>query len=144
MDPLVSYLTERSDALGILRLTDVERLLNELIPKHEYLLPRPYKIFYEDEMQAPTLGFPVCESTTLHELDVKLDRWIGEEIAWHLDRTYSRDKVLQAFNNYLTHLVRLAENALLSNLLADYHAIFWLVHSGHLAKQFSVIPRRVG
>ena len=143
-DPLVTYLNERSDALGILRLTDVDRLLDDLFPRHEFLLPRPYKIFFADELQQPILGFPLSESTALHELDVKLDRWIGEEISWNLDRNYPREKVQQAFTAYLTHLVRLTENALLSNLLADYHAIFWLVHSGHLSKHFTVIPRRIG
>lgn len=143
MDALVQFLNERSDALGILRLTDVERLLKDLFERPEWLLPKPYKIFYADEMQAPYLGFPVCDSTALRELETRLDRWIGEEIALSVDRAYSREKVQQAFTAYVSHLVKLAENALLSNLLADYHAIFWLVHSVHLAKHFSMVPRRV-
>ena len=32
---------------------------------------------------------------------------------------------------------------MLANLLADYHAVFWLAHSFDLARQFSSIPRRV-
>ena len=43
----------------------------------------------------------------------------------------------------MTQLMRLAENALMSNLLSDYHAVFWLAHSFDLARQFSSIPRRV-
>jgi len=143
MDPLVAYLNERSDALGMLKLTDTERLLKELFERPEWLLPHPYKIFFADELQAPTLGFPVCESASLRDLESKLDRWIGEEIAWSVNRGYSREKVQQAFSSYVTQTVKLAENALLSNLLSDYHAIFWLVHSAHLSKQFSMLPRRV-
>src|SRR5687767_11427626 len=143
MEALVQFLNERSDALGILRLTDVDRLLRDLFERPEWLLPKPYKIFYADEMQAPYLGFPVCDSQAVREMDARLDRWIGEEIALSVDRAYSREKVQQAFTAYVSHVVKLAENALLSNLLADYHAIFWLVHSIHLAKHFSMVPRRV-
>lgn len=143
MDPLVAFLNERSDALGVLKLTDTERLLEELFQRPDWLLPRPYKIFFADELQAPILGFPVCESPALRDLETKLDRWIGEEIAWSINRSYSREKVQQAFSAYVTHTVKLAENALMSNLLADYHAIFWLIHSVHLSKQFSMLPRRV-
>src|SRR5918998_310769 len=117
MDALVTYLRERSDALGILKVTDIPRLLTDLFEQPEWLLPRPYKIFFADEMQTPILGFPVADSPALRELEVKLDRWIGEEISWSIDRTYAREKVQQAFTTYITHLIKVAENALLSNLL---------------------------
>src|SRR5688572_33214902 len=106
MDALVQFLNERSDALGILRLTDVERLLKDLFERPEWLLPKPYKIFYADEMQAPYLGFPVCDSTALREMEARLDRWIGEEIALSVNRAYSREKVQQAFTAYVSPLVK--------------------------------------
>jgi hypothetical protein len=39
--------------------------------------------------------------------------------------------------------MKVAENALVSNVLTDYHAVFWLAHSMDLARHFSNIPRRV-
>src|SRR4030095_16324669 len=54
-------------------------------------------------------------------------------------RASRAEESLQA---YRSHLVKVARNALHSSILADYHAIFWLVHSGQLARIFSVIPRK--
>jgi hypothetical protein len=39
--------------------------------------------------------------------------------------------------------MKVAENALVSNVLTDYHAVFWLAHSMDLARHFASIPRRI-
>lgn len=139
---LVTYLTQRSDAF--LLPADLGRTLEELFLRPESLLPQPYKIFPADETQSPILGFPVAESTLLKELDGKLDRWLTEEIAFQITRTNpAKDKAQTAFTAYVSQLMRVVENAMLSNLLNDYHAVFWLAHSIDLARHFSSIPRRV-
>jgi hypothetical protein len=142
--PLVTYLESRPDTATFLLGSELERTVEEIFPRAETLLPRPYKIFPADETQAPSLGFPVADAPVMRELDAKLDRWLADEVAWQAGRQQAaKEKAQIAYSAYMTQLLRLAENALMSNLLSDYHAVFWLAHSFDLAKQFSSIPRRV-
>jgi len=138
---LASYLAQRPDAATFLLPTEVERALADLF--EDRILPQPTKIFPADETQTPTLGFPVADSPVMKELEQKLDRWLSEEITWQLNRAEPKDKAQGAFAAYVTQLMKVAENALMSNLLNDYHAIFWLTHSLDLARHFSSLPRRV-
>jgi len=142
--PLVTYLESRPDTATFLLASELERTVEEIFPRADTLLPRPYKIFPADETQAPSLGFPVADAPVMRELDAKLDRWLAEEVAWQAGRQQAaKEKAQIAYSAYMTQLLRLAENTLMSNLLSDYHAVFWLAHSFDLAKQFSSIPRRV-
>jgi hypothetical protein len=141
---LVNYLAQRPDAATFLLPTDVDRALAELFGQPDRLLPHPYKIFPADETQPPVLGFPVAESPVMKDLEQKLERWLAEEIQWQVNRAGPKDKAQAAFSAYIGPLMKAAENALMSNLLSDYHAVFWLTHSFDLARHFSQIPRRVG
>ncbi|HUP50386.1 MAG TPA: hypothetical protein VNA04_16545 [Thermoanaerobaculia bacterium] len=139
---LVRYLAQRSDAF--LLPTDVERTLEELFSQGLSLLPQPYNIHPADETQPPLPGFPLAESGGMKELEAKLDRWLVEEVAWLVTRkAEGKEKAQTALSTYTSQLMRLAENAMMSNLLSDYHAIFWLAHSFDLARHFTSIPRRV-
>ena len=140
---LVNYLAQRPDAATFLLPADVDRALHELFGQPERLLPQPYKIFPADETQPPVLGFAVADSAVMRELELKLDRWLTEETTWQVNRAGLKDKATAAFNAYIAALMKAAENALISNLLSDYHAIFWLTHSLDLARHFSMIPRRI-
>lgn len=142
--PLISYLAARPDSATFFAPTAIPRAIDELFPRAEWLLPQPYRIFLGDETQPPVLGFPVMESQVMRELDARLDRWLSEEVAWQIRRdANSKEKAQSAFTSYVTSLIRTAENALLSNLLNDYHAIFWLAHSMDVARHFSSLPRRI-
>ncbi len=143
MKHLVSYLATRPDATTFLLPTDLERTLRELFPRTEGLLPEPYKIFPADETQLPVLGFPVAEALVMKELETKFDRWLTEETACQVNRATSKEKSQAAMGAYVTQLMKVAENALVSNVLTDYHAVFWLAHSMDLARHFANIPRRV-
>jgi hypothetical protein len=141
---LVRYLSQRPDAATFLVPYDLARALEELFPQWHTILPQPYKIFFADETHPPLVGFPVAEAPVLKELDTRADRWISDEVAAVVARdTTSREKAQLSFQVYVTHLMRVAENALVSNLLNDYHAVFWLAHSFDLSRHFSSIPRRV-
>ena len=141
---VVSYLAGRPEAATFLLPADLGRTLEELFPRGHAMLPQPYKIFPADETQPPILGFAVADAPPLKDLEQRLDRWLAEEIAWQLDRKQdSKERATLAFNSYISQLMRLAENALMSNLLNDYHAIFWLAHSLDLARHFSTIVRGV-
>lgn len=143
MKSLISYLATRPDATTFLLPNDLERSLRELFPRAEGLLPQPYKIFPADETQPPTLGFPVAEALVMKELDTKFDRWLTEETACQVNRAASKEKSQAAMGAYVTQLMKVAENALVSNVLTDYHAVFWLAHSMDLARHFANIPRRI-
>ena len=139
------YLSARPDSSAFLLTQEIGRTLEELFAREGSLLPQPYKIFPADETQPPILGFPVSESAVLRDLDAKLDRWLTEEVQWQISRNAAtaKEKAQGALSAYLSQLSKVAENAMLANLLADYHAVFWLAHSFDLARQFSSIPRRV-
>jgi len=144
MKTLVAYLAQRPESATFLLPADVERTLRDLFTQPEMLLPHPLKIYPADETQQPMLGFPVSESPLLKELDTKLDRWLAEETTFQVTRaTDAKEKAQLAFTVYIGGLMKAAENALMSNLLSDYHAVFWLAHSFDLARQFGGLPRRI-
>ena len=141
---LIDYLGSRLDAATFLLPIHYSGTIDDLFPRSEAVLPQPYKIFFVEETQTPTVGFPVAETAALKELDAKLDRWLNEEIAAQMQRSSgAKEKAQLALGAYLGPLFKLAENAMMSNLLSDYHAVFWLAHSFDVARQFSTIPRRV-
>ena len=91
------------------------------------------------------LGFPVAESHLMKDLDAKLERWLVEEITAQISReTPAKEKAQLALNVYTGSLMKAAENALMSNLLSDYHAVFGLAHSFDVARHFASLPRRIG
>jgi hypothetical protein len=140
--PISAYLAARGDAATFLLPAEFDRTIEELFPRT--VLPEPTKIFPADETQPPLLGFPLLETNVIKDLDGKLDRWLTDEITWQVTRGASaKEKAQQGLSTYVTSLLRLAENALLSSVLSDYHGVFWLAHSFDLAKQFSSIPRRI-
>jgi hypothetical protein len=141
--PLVTFLAQRPDAGTFLLPADVARTVAEIFPVAG-LLPEPARIHPADDTQRPILGFPIAESAVLKELDGKLERWVGEEVAWTVGRDPSaKEKAQLAFTAYINTLMKVADNAMMANLLNDYHAIFWLAHSADLARHFSSIPRRI-
>lgn len=143
MRTIVSYLAQRPDAATFLLPAGLEQALTELFGDPEGLLPKPHRIYPADETQAPILGYPVADAPVMKELEAKLDRWLTEEVAWQVNRAAPKDRAQQSFAVYIAHLVKAAENALMSNLLDDYHGVFWLTHSLDLARHFSGIPRRI-
>src|SRR5436190_8464177 len=143
--PLLTYLAGRPDSATFFVPSEAARVIDEIFPRAEWLLPEPYRIFPADETQPPTLGFPGMESPVMRELDARLDRWLADETAWHISREQTHKEKMQAsFSAYMNALMKTVENALLSNLLNDYHAIFWFAHSADVAKHFAALPRRIG
>ncbi|HVS30561.1 MAG TPA: hypothetical protein VMS98_03805 [Thermoanaerobaculia bacterium] len=141
---LVTYLSQRADAATFLLPAELHRTIEDLFPQPDIVLPQPYKIFPADETQHATMGFPLAEGSPLRELDTRLDRWLTDEVLWQVKKTNdARDRAQAAFAGYLAQLMKVAENAMMSNLLSDYHGVFWLAHSVDLARHFASIPRRV-
>lgn len=143
-ETLITFLAQRADAGGFFLGNDLPRFLHDLFPRPEWILPRPYKIFFAEEALPPSLGFAVADSEALRDLDGRLDRWLQEEVLWNVRRNeQNKDRLLTAFTSYFSQAIRLAENAMLSSLLSDYHAVFWLAHSNDLCKHFSNMSKRI-
>jgi len=141
---LLPYLVQRPDTATFLLPSELGRTIDELFPRAEQMLPQPYKIFPADETQPTLLGFPVAETPIMRDLDARLDNWLTHECHWQVRRdANSKEKTQQAFASYTSQLTKLAENAMMANVLSDYHAVFWLAHSFDLARQFGSIPRRL-
>jgi hypothetical protein len=139
---VVAYLAARGDAATFLLPAEFDRTIAELFPRG--VLPEPTKIFPADETQPASLGFPLLETNVIKDLDARLDRWLTDEVAWQVTRgPAAKEKAQISLAAYTAPLLKLAENALLSNVLGDYHGVFWLAHSFDLARQFCALPRRV-
>jgi hypothetical protein len=138
---LVHFLQQRSDVFPLRTPIDVERLLGEALPD-AVALPVPAKIFLLDEQQLHGYGFPVTRSAALDDATKALERWIREEIAVRITDDGSWTMADEARASYLESVIQLAQNALHSSILADYHAVFWLVHSQQVSRIFTGFPRR--
>jgi hypothetical protein len=145
MNPhLSAYYRQKPENAPFLLAADVDRSLELLFERPDWLLPRPYKIFFEDESVPPILGMPILYSDVIREIDQRIDRWLAEEIQAQLKKDGARERARQAFGAYVAVVMKVVENAMLSNLLADYHGVFWLAHSVDLARHFQSIPKRLG
>jgi len=137
---LVQYL-QRSDLFPLRTPIDVERLLADALPQTG-ALPVPAKIYLLDELDLHGYGFPVTRSAALDDASKALGRWLREEIAVRTTSDGSWTMADEALSSYIENVVKLARNALHSSILADYHSVFWLVHSQEVARQFTKFPRQ--
>src|SRR5215813_13313119 len=83
---LVDYLASRPETATFLVPSELPRVVGELFPRAEALLPQPYKIYPADETQPPILGFPLADTPVMRDLDARLDRWLADEVVWQIGR----------------------------------------------------------
>jgi hypothetical protein len=138
MKSLIAYLASRPDATTFLLPSDLERSLRELFPRGRSCC-RSRTTSFRPTRRSRRPRFPVAEALVMKELETKLDRWLTEETACQVNRAAVEGKAQAAMGAYVTQLMKVAENALMSNVLTDYHAVFWLAHSIDLARHFSAI-----
>jgi hypothetical protein len=138
---LIAFFRQKSDAFPFARPIDLERFLVDNLDDPAALFPIPAKIFLVDEVRPHALGFAVTRAAALDDLESRLTRWLDDEMAARLSGGQPK-RAEESLLGYRNAAIRLAENALQSSILADYHAVFWLVHSGQVAHLFSSLPRR--
>jgi hypothetical protein len=138
---LVHFLQQRRDVFPLRTPMDIQRLLAEALPDTS-ALPVPAKIFLVDEVQPHTYGFPITKAAAIEDSGKALERWLRQEIAVRITDDGSWTMADEARDTYIASVVGLAQNALHSSILADYHAVFWLVHSQQVARAFTSFPRR--
>ena len=138
---LVHFLQQRRDVFPLQSAIDVQRLLAEALADTS-VLPVPAKIFLVDELDPHSYGFPVTKAGALDDAAKALERWMREELAARTAHGAPRSSADDSLAAYVENVVKLAQNALHSSILADYHAVFWLVHSQHVARSFTAFPRQ--
>src|ERR1043165_5412127 len=101
--PLVNYLASRPETATFLVTSELQRVVDDLFPRAEEVLPQPYKIYPADETQPAILGFPLADTPVMRDLDARLDRWLADEVVWQLSRQpAAKEKAQLALASYLT------------------------------------------
>ncbi len=126
--------------------SDAEELLRAL-PDADQLLPRPQRVFLEDELATPLVGFPVLVSEGTEAFRHALEEYVGAEIKVQIQirrgdpvEPKPRDR---AWEIYAALLTRITENAARSSYSRRYPSILWLYHSQAIAACFRELPLRV-
>src|SRR6266571_820657 len=98
---LVDYLAARPESATFLVPSELPRVVEELFPRADAVLPHPYKIYPADETQPPALGFPLADTPVMRDLDARLDRWLADKVIWQIGRQpAAKEKAQLALGNY--------------------------------------------
>ena len=138
-DNLLQFLRQRQEAFPFRRDIDLRHFLIDAVGHAADLLPTPAKIFLVDELEPKSYGFPLMRTPALDDLDVRFRRWIDDELASAGAKSARADDLLRGYRD---QVVKLARNAEESSILADYHSVFWLVHTQQTARGFGTIARK--
>ncbi|HYC62499.1 MAG TPA: hypothetical protein VEK79_23310 [Thermoanaerobaculia bacterium] len=135
---LIQFLRQRQEAFPFRRDIDLRHFLTDAVGSAAEIFPVPAKIFLLDELEPRGYGFPITKSQRFDELESRFERWLTEELSAR-GRETERSRELLA--NYRDLLVKLAQNAADSSVLADYYSVFWLLHTHHLSRRFTAFVR---
>src|SRR6185295_12520547 len=136
---LIQFLRQRQETFPFRRNIDLRHFLTDAVGNSAEILPVPAKIFLVDELEPKGYGFPVTKSHTVDDLETRFQRWLDEELESR-GRVTARTRDLLAA--YRDQAVKLARNASDSSVLADYHSVFWLLHTQQLAHAFARFVRQ--
>ena len=135
---LIQFLRQRQEAFPFRRDIDLRQFLTDAVGAAAELFPVPAKIFLLDELAPKGYGFPITRSPKFDELETRLQRWMDEELSAN-GRETERSREFLA--SYRKDVVRFAQNAADSSVLADYYSVFWLLHTQQLARRFTAFVR---
>ena len=135
---LIRYLRQRQDAFPFRRELDLRHFLTDAVGAAAAVVPTPAKIFLLDEIEPKGYGFPITKSPALDDLESRLRRWCREELVARGAQSVRSNDLLAAYRD---QVVRMARNARESSVLANYHAVFWLLHSQQVAHVFNGFVR---
>ncbi|HEX8254467.1 MAG TPA: hypothetical protein VF846_15085 [Thermoanaerobaculia bacterium] len=135
---LIQFLKSRQDAFPFRRNIDLRHFLTDAVGTSTELLPVPAKIFLLDELEPKGFGFPLTRSATVDEVETRFEKWANEQL---VQRGHETTRTRDLMNAYREQVLKLARNAIESSVLADYHSVFWLLHTQQLSKQFALFAR---
>lgn len=135
---LIRFLRQRQDVFPFRGELDLRHFLEDALGRSASMLPVPAKIFLLDELQPKGYGFPLMKSPVLDDLETRMQRWLDEEL---FTRGTASSRTGDLLASYSEQTVRLARNAHESSVLADYHSVFWLLHTQQTARLFTTFVR---
>jgi hypothetical protein len=137
-DNLIHFLRQRQEAFPFRRDIDARHFLADAVGVSSVeRFPVPAKIFLVDELVPKSYGFPLAKSPMVDELETRLQRWLTAELKARNADSPERTRPAELLGQYREHVVKLARNAADSSILADYHSVFWLLHSQQAARAFA-------
>lgn len=141
MNPVSQLLTGPFNFLG--RGPDEIR---RILPDADRILPAPQRIYLEDELATPLLGFPILGTPELGALDRAFDNYLTqeEEVEFATIQRTSFDSSAfgGAWERYRVLLTRATENVITASYGRSFPAVFWLHHSTAIARGFKETTRR--
>ncbi len=121
--------------------------LRRLVPDAEQILPAQQKIFQEDETATPLFGYPVLLTPELAALDRAFDGYLAqeEEVEYATLQRIAFDSSAfgGAWERYRLLLTRATENSITASYGRSFPGIFWLYHSGAIARGFKETTKRL-
>jgi hypothetical protein len=135
---LIQFLRRRQEAFPFRRDIDLRHFLIDAVGPATELFPVPAKIFLLDELEPKGYGFAVSRSPQFDDLGTRFQKWLDDQLSTR-GRETERSRELLA--GYRDHVVKLAQNASDSSVLADYYSVFWLWHTQQLARGFATFVR---
>lgn len=120
--------------------------IRRILPDSDRSLPPVQRIYLEDESATPLLGFPVLATPELQALERAFEQYVVQEEEVELAIVQREGFDSQAFQgaweSYRLLLMRAAENVTTASYGRSFPAIFWLWHSGAMARVFKDTPKR--
>src|SRR5688572_22566159 len=135
---LIQFLRQRQEAFPFRRDIDLRQFLTDAVGAAADLFPVPAKIFLLDELAPKGYGFPITRSAKFDELETRFQRWLDEELT---ARGRDTERSRELLGSYRKEVVKLAQNAADSSVLADYYSVFWLLHTQQLARRYTAFMR---
>jgi hypothetical protein len=141
MVPIVQLL---SGPLNFLQRDPEE--IRRVLPEAERSLPPLQRIYLEDEAATPLVGFPVLATAELAALDRAFEAYVVQEeeveLAVLQRSSFDAQAFQGAWESYRLLLMRAAENVTTASYGRSFPAIFWLWHSGTMARALKETPKR--
>ena len=120
--------------------------LRRVLPDAHRILPVPQRIYLEDENATPLHGFPILGSLELSALERAFENYLIQEEAVEyatIQRlAFDKSAFAGAWENYRLLLTRATENVITASYGRSFPAVFWLHHSGTIARGFKETTKR--
>jgi hypothetical protein len=120
--------------------------VRRVLPEAERSLPPLQRIYLDDEAATPLVGFPVLATSELAALDRAFEAYVVQEeeveLAVLQRASFDAQAFQGAWESYRLLLMRAAENVTTASYGRSFPAIFWLWHSGTMARALKETPKR--
>lgn len=120
--------------------------VRRVLPEAERSLPPLQRIYLDDEAATPLVGFPVLATAELASLDRAFESYVVQEeeveLAVLQRASFDAQTFQGAWESYRLLLMRAAENVTTASYGRSFPAIFWLWHSGTMARALKDTPKR--